>query len=47
MLVGERTAIVGQTSNPSKTFYEIYTTVVLFHIVRVEPLPSATPANGS
>ncbi len=47
MLVGGRTAIVGQSSDPSNTFYEIYTTVVLFHIVRVEPLPAATPATGS
>jgi hypothetical protein len=47
MLVGERSAIVGQTSDPHKTFYELYTTVVLVHIVRIEPLPTPAPANGS
>jgi hypothetical protein len=42
--VGARTAYVGLTGEPGKTFFERSVKVDLLHIVRVEPLPAEPPA---
>ena len=46
--VGQRSAMVGLTGEPGKTFYERAVKVDLSHIVRLEPLASLRqpPQNG-
>lgn len=46
--VGQRTAMVGLTGEPGKTFYERAVKVDLAHVVRLEPLASLRqpPQNG-
>ena len=45
--VGERTAYVGLTGQPGRTFFERSVKVDLFHVVRAVPLDAvATPVNG-
>jgi hypothetical protein len=49
LLVGRRTATVGLTGQPGKTFYERTVKIDLMHVIRLEPLesfPSSGP-NGS
>lgn len=47
--VGARTAYVGLTGQPGKTFFERSVKIDLLHIVRLEPLESsaANPNNGT
>ncbi len=40
LLVGRRSAVVGLTGDPGKTFYERTVKVDLLHIIRLEPLQS-------
>lgn len=49
LLVGHRTAVVGLTGDPGKTYYERTVKIDLAHIVRLEPLASVSgpPKNGS
>jgi hypothetical protein len=49
LLIGERTATVGLTGEPGKTFYERTVKVDLLHIIRLEPLEmlQSLPKNGS
>ena len=49
LLVGVRTAVVGLTGDPGKTFYERTVKVDLAHVVRLKPLGSLPrpPQNGS
>ena len=42
--VGQRTAQVGLTGEPSQTFYERSIHVDLLHIIRMEPLQETAPA---
>ena len=46
--VGQRTAMVGLTGDPGKTFYERSVKVDLSHVIRLEPLASLRqpPQNG-
>jgi len=38
MMVGRRSAMVGLTGRPGRTFYERAVQVDLLHVIRVEPL---------
>lgn len=46
--IGQRSAMVGLTGDPGRTFYERAVRVDLWHVTRVEPLSStqARPQNG-
>ncbi len=47
--VGQRTVMVGLTSQASQTFFERSVKVDLLHVVRIEPLEGIAkpPSNGS
>ncbi len=47
LMVGLRTATVGLTGEPGQTFYERTVKVDLLHVIRLEPLPAATPPTGN
>jgi len=50
MMVGRRSAIVGLTGQPGRTFYERTVQVDLLHVIRLEPLeasPSPPRAEAS
>jgi hypothetical protein len=42
LLIGRRSAMVGLTGQPGQIFYERAVKVDLFHILRIEPIESAT-----
>ena len=44
MMVGRRSAIVGLTGQPGRTFYERTVQVDLLHVIRLEPLEAAPSA---
>jgi hypothetical protein len=44
MMVGRRSAIVGLTGQPGRTFYERTVQVDLLHVIRLEPLEGAPSA---
>jgi len=44
MMVGRRSAMVGLTGQPGRTYYERAVQVDLLHIIRLEPLKTAPPA---
>jgi hypothetical protein len=49
LMVGQRSIIVGLTGQPGQTFYERSVKVDLLHIIRLEPLGTASappPQNG-
>jgi hypothetical protein len=41
--VGRRSAMVGLTGQPGQTFYERSVKVDLLHVIRLEPLETASP----
>jgi hypothetical protein len=48
LLVGKRSAVVGLTSTPEDVYFERTARVDLLHIVRLEPLSTATkPSSGN
>ena len=48
LMVGRRTAVVGLTGAPGQTFYERTAKIDLLHVIRIEPLQTASssPSNG-
>ncbi len=42
MMVGRRSAMVGLTGRPGRTYYERAVQVDLLHVIRLEPLETAT-----
>ena len=42
LMVGARSAIVGTTKTPDQTLYDIPINISLLHIVRTEPIQTAT-----
>jgi hypothetical protein len=48
LLVGRRSATVGLTGQPGRTFYERTVKVDLLHVIRIEPLEASPspPQNG-
>ena len=45
--VGQRSAMVGLTGKPGKTFYERSVKIDLLHIIRLEPLEFPASGNGA
>jgi hypothetical protein len=45
-MLGRRTAVIGLAADPAATVFDRLVDVDLFHIVRIEPLDSTSPANG-
>jgi hypothetical protein len=47
LMIGQRTAMVGLTGEAGQTFYERAVKVDLNHVIRLEPLETVPPSNGS
>ncbi len=45
LLVGQRSATVGLTGDPTQTYYERTVKVDLLHVIRLEPLEAKPPAS--
>jgi hypothetical protein len=45
MMVGRRSAMVGLTGQPGRTYYERAVQVDLLHVIRLEPLEGAPSAS--
>ena len=45
LLVGRRTAVIGLTGQPGQTYYERTVKVDLLHIIRIEPLQTASSSS--
>ena len=44
VLIGRRTAVIGVKEKPSQNYYDRFVTVVLVHIVRLEPIEEGAAA---
>lgn len=45
-MLGKRSAVIGIAKDPEQNFYDASVMVDLLHIVRLEPLDTATPASS-
>jgi hypothetical protein len=47
LMVARDSAVIGLPGGPEQDFYDTTVLVDLLHIVRLEPLPAATPTSGA